>query len=61
MTNKNATAANEADAQRLICDCKTRAIWQVTAEQFGKARADRRVAKMHGLPLKTVRAARYYW
>ena len=55
------TANNEAEVMELIKSSKIKSQWQALKEQFGKLLADSKIAKMHGYPMKTVVAARYYW
>ena len=47
--------------KNLVANCKVKTVWQTKAEQFGKLRADRMVAKMFDLTVAAVRDARYYW
>lgn len=61
MNNLNLTAANEADVLALIDNGQLKTLWQVWAEQWGKARADRMLAGATGKAIKTVKAARFYW
>lgn len=59
--NTNLTAANEVQVTKLVQDFYIKGLWQAKAQQFGKQNADRFVSNLVMLPVKTVKAARYYW
>ncbi len=59
--NKNLTEKNSDQVNKLVQDCETKTMWQSTARHEGKQAADWLVARFLMIPVKTVKAARYYW
>ncbi len=59
--NKNLTTNNEQAVLHLVRDCTAKNRWQAVATYRGKKAADTYISNLKCQPLKTVRAARYYW
>jgi hypothetical protein len=59
--NKNLTPANEKQVLALIQNDKIKGEWQAHAYLFNKNHADVTISRFHGVPVSTVKAARYYW
>lgn len=45
----------------LITNCRAKAMWQVTAEQYGVTKADKHVAEQFNETVDIVKSARKYW
>lgn len=61
LTNKNLTAANEAEVLKLVQNVNIKAEWQCLADYKGRCIADVEVCKKYELKLSTLKAARFYW
>ena len=59
--NKNLTASNERSVIRLVSDIEAKARWQSVAAARGVMAADVYVSNLRCQPVKTVKAARFYW
>lgn len=59
--NPYLTAANESAALRLVQDRIAAGRWKVVADVRGRKAADIYISNLRCQPIKTVKAARFYW